>query len=54
MAEEHEEFGITRLALVSRGQSIAVGHFLGADDKATLLKGLSRALGEAKRGPFYS
>jgi uncharacterized membrane protein len=54
VAEEHEEFGITRLALVSRGQSIAVGHFLGADDKATLLKGLSRALGEAKRGPFYS
>jgi uncharacterized membrane protein len=54
VAEEHEEFGITHLALVSRGQSVAVGHFLGADDKANLLKGLSRALGEAKRGPFYA
>ena len=54
VAEEHEEFGILRLALVSRGQSVAVGHFLGADDKAMLLKCLSRALGEAKRGPIYS
>ncbi len=54
VAEEHEEFGVTRLALVSRGQSVAVGHFLGPEDKASLVRALSRALGEAKRGPSYS
>jgi uncharacterized membrane protein len=54
VAEEHEEFGITRLALVSRGQTVAVGHFLGPEDKASLVRALSRALGEAKRGPSYS
>jgi len=54
VAEEHEEFGVTRLALVSRGQSVAVGHFLGPEDKASLVRALSRALGEAKRGPYYS
>ena len=54
VAEEHEEFGVTHLAIVSRGQSVAVGHFLGADDKAALHQRLSRALGEAKRGPVYS
>ena len=52
--DEHEEFGITRLALVSRGHQVAVGHFLGPDDKAELVRSLSRALGEAKRGPIYS
>ena len=54
VAEEHEEFGVTRLALVSRGQSVAVGHFLGPEDKASLVRALSRALSEAKRGPSYS
>ena len=54
VAEEHEEFGITRLALVSRGQTVAVGHFLWPEDKASLVRALSRALGEAKRGPSYS
>ena len=52
--DEHEEFGCTRLALASRGSQIAIGHFLGPDDKAQLVRHLSRALGEAKRGPLYS
>ena len=52
--EEHEEFGCTRLILASRGQQVSVGHFLGPDDKAHLGRHLSRAIGEAKRGPIYA
>ena len=50
----HEEFGIMRLALRSRGRSIEVGGFLGADAKADLAYGLGRALNEARRGPRFS
>ncbi len=51
---DHEEFGIQRLALVSRGQSVEIGHFLGPDEKAHFAEGLSRALTEARRGPRFS
>lgn len=51
---EHEEFGVMRVALRSRGRSVEVGHFLGADAKADLASGLVRALNDAKRGPRYS
>lgn len=47
----HEEFGIERLFLVSRGRRLTIAAFLGPDEKASFAKALSTALGEAKRGP---
>lgn len=52
--EDHVEFGTQRLALVSRGQSVEIAHFLGPDEKAHFADGLSRALAEARRGPQFS
>jgi uncharacterized membrane protein len=49
--DEHAEFGIERLYLVSRGRRLPVGGFLGPDEKASFAHALSAALGEAKRGP---
>jgi uncharacterized membrane protein len=46
----HEEFGIERLFLTSRGRSLAVGNFLGPDEKASFARALGDAIGEAKRG----
>ncbi len=46
----HEEFGIERLFLTSRGRSLAVGNFLSPDEKATFARALGNAIGEAKRG----
>jgi len=47
----HEEFGIERLSLVSRGKELAIAGFLGPEEKASFAKALGRALAEAKRGP---
>jgi uncharacterized membrane protein len=47
----HEEFGIERLFLVSRGRRLAIASFLSPDEKATFAQALAAALGEAKRGP---
>ncbi|HEX5508144.1 MAG TPA: DUF2244 domain-containing protein, partial [Pseudolabrys sp.] len=47
----HEEFGIERLFLVSRGKRLAIGNFLGPDEKASFASALSAALVEARRGP---
>jgi uncharacterized membrane protein len=47
----HEEFGIERLFLVSRGRRLPIAAFLGPDEKASFARALSTALGEAKRGP---
>lgn len=49
----HAEFGTLRVSLVSRGQCVEVGSFLGPDQKAELAKELSRALAIAKRGPNF-
>jgi uncharacterized membrane protein len=46
----HEEFGIERLFLVSRGKRVPIASFLGPDEKASFAKALSAALGEARRG----
>jgi uncharacterized membrane protein len=46
----HEEFGIERLFLVSRGKQLTIASFLGPDEKATFAKALGSALSEAKRG----
>ena len=52
--DEDEEFGVQRLALVSRGRSVELATFLGPDARADLARDLSRALNEARRGPRYS
>jgi uncharacterized membrane protein len=49
--ETHEDFGLIRLLLVSRGRKLAVGAFLGPAEKESFAAALSRAIGEAKRGP---
>ena len=46
----HEEFGIERLFLVSRGRELAIANFLGPNEKASFAKALGAALAEAKRG----
>jgi uncharacterized membrane protein len=46
----HEEFGIERLLLVSRGKQLAIASFLGPAEKASFAKALGAALSEAKRG----
>ena len=51
---DHHEFGVQHLSLVSRGQSVSVGHFLSPDEKATLHQDLSAALASARRGPVFS
>lgn len=48
---EHEEYGTERLYLVSRGNRISIGRFLGPDEKASFAKVLLSALNAAKRGP---
>ena len=47
----HDEFGIERLFLVSRGRRLSIASCLGPDEKASFAEALSSALGEAKRGP---
>jgi uncharacterized membrane protein len=49
--DEHEEFGIERLYLVSRGRRLPIASFLGPDEKASFAHALTAAIGEAKRGP---
>jgi len=50
----HEEYGVERLYLVSRGRRVSIGSFLGADEKASFAKALLAALQAAKRGPTYN
>ena len=47
----HDEFGIERLFLVSRGRRLSIAACLSPDEKASFAKALSSALGEARRGP---
>lgn len=49
--EAHEDFGLMRLCLVSRGRTLPVANFLSPDEKESFAKALSAAIGEAKRGP---
>jgi uncharacterized membrane protein len=52
--EEHEAYGTSRLALVSRGRRVEIAGFLGPDQKAEFADGLNRALAQARRGPQFS
>jgi uncharacterized membrane protein len=49
--DEHAEFGIERLFLVSRGRKLPIASFLGAQEKESFAHALTAALVEAKRGP---
>jgi uncharacterized membrane protein len=46
----HEDYGIQRLFLVSRGKRLAVASFLSPDEKASFAQALAEAIGTAKRG----
>lgn len=48
--ETHEEYGLTRLFLVSGGRRLSVAGFLGPAEKESFAKALSAAIGEVKRG----
>ena len=50
----HEEFGVERLFLVSKGRRVALASFLGPDEKASFAKALLAALAAARRGPMYN
>jgi uncharacterized membrane protein len=52
--ETHEDFGLIALFLVSRGKRLSIGRFLGPAEKESFAAALSRAIGEAKRGPTRS
>ena len=49
--ETHEDFGLLKLFLVSRGRRLAIAAFLSPKEKESFAAALSAALGEAKRGP---
>ena len=46
----HEEYGLERLFLVTRGKQLAIASFLGPDEKANFANELGAALNKAKRG----
>ena len=52
--QEHEEFGVTRLDLVSRGERLELASQLGPQAKAEFARRLTGALAEARRGPRFS
>jgi uncharacterized membrane protein len=49
--DTHEEFGIEHLFVVSRGRRLPIAGVLSPPEKETFATALSRAIGEAKRGP---
>ena len=49
--ERHEEFGLLRLFLISRGWRLMIANFLAPHEKEGFAIALSAALAEAKRGP---
>jgi uncharacterized membrane protein len=49
--ESHEEFGLERLSLVSRGRRLPIATLLGPQEKESFAAALGAAIGEAKRGP---
>jgi uncharacterized membrane protein len=51
---DHEEFGLQRLSLISRGRRLDVARFLGPDEKAEFAGAFSKALAEAKQGRRFS
>jgi uncharacterized membrane protein len=52
--EAHEEFGIERLMLVSRGRRLSIARSLGPDEKKSFSRALRAAIQAARRGPDYN
>jgi len=52
--ETHEEFGLQRLFLVSRGRRFPIATFLSPGEKASFATALAAAISAAKRGPTRS
>jgi uncharacterized membrane protein len=50
--EVHEEFGLQRLFLVSRGRRFPIATFLSPGEKASFATALGAAISAAKRGPI--
>src|SRR6266481_10087545 len=50
----HQEYGVERLYLVSRGRHVSIGRFLGPEEKASFAKALNAALVAARRGVSYN
>ncbi len=49
--ETHEEYGLQRLFLVSRGRKLTIAGFLAPKERESFAAALADALGEARRGP---
>jgi uncharacterized membrane protein len=52
--EVHEEFGVQRLFLVSRGRRFPIAAFLSPGEKASFATALVAAISAAKRGPTHT
>ena len=52
--QELEEYGVTRLDVVSRGRRLEVAAALGPHARADFARDLSGALAQARRGPRFS
>jgi uncharacterized membrane protein len=50
----HPEYGVEKLYLLSRGRRVAIGSFLGPDEKASFANALTVALQAARRGVTYN
>ena len=48
--EEDDEFGLMRLALISRGERVVIARDLSPTERESLAEALGRALSEIKRG----
>jgi uncharacterized membrane protein len=48
--EEDEEFGLMRLALISRGERVVIARELSPSERESLAEALARALSDVKRG----
>jgi uncharacterized membrane protein len=49
--ETHEDFGLTKLFLVSRGRRLPIAAYLSPQEKEEFATALNDAIGTAKRGP---
>jgi len=49
--ETHEDYGLTRLFLVSHGRKLPIAGFLSPKERESFAAALATAIGEAKRGP---
>ncbi|HVV92148.1 MAG TPA: DUF2244 domain-containing protein [Hyphomicrobiales bacterium] len=52
--EEHPEFGLLRLFLTERGNSLDVGGFLGPRERERFAADFSKALSAARHGPTFA